>query len=274
MTARFFTAYDELLARWGLPVDQFELTDEFGTTHVNACGPPDAPPLVLLAGHGATSPVWFGLAPRLAKYRRVYAIDLIGDAGRSTNSGRKLTSPADLHAWLTNVLDGLDVARAGFCGHSYGAWLSLTFALHAPARVDKLALLDPTDCFTGLRASYVARALPALLRPTEARFRRFLRWETQGVALDPQWLELAALASELPAERPVRPRSPKGIGELQAELLVVIADRSKSQNPDRLAARVAAVAPGATVVRLPGATHHSLPAAHTDEVSAALENFL
>jgi hypothetical protein len=34
----FQDAYDALLARWEVPVEQLELTDEFGTTHVNACG--------------------------------------------------------------------------------------------------------------------------------------------------------------------------------------------------------------------------------------------
>ena len=247
----FSTAYDELLARWGPGVSAIELTDEFGTTHVNACGPADAPPLVLLAGHGATSPVWFGLAPGLAKYRRVYAIDLMGDAGRSTNSGRKLTSVADLMRWLTGVLDGLGIAQAAFCGHSYGAWLSLTYALHAPARVDKLALLDPTDCYLGLRPAYVGRALPMLLKPSVARSKSFLRWETQGTSVDPAWLDLAALASVVPQQRPVRPRRPRDFNALQAALLVVVASRSKSHDADRLVARITAATPTATVVRLP-----------------------
>jgi pimeloyl-ACP methyl ester carboxylesterase len=276
MDPAFDDAYTELLRHWALPVDGLTLESEFGTTHVNACGPAEAPPLVLLAGHGATSAVWFAQAARLAQRHRVYAVDLIGDAGLSVNSGRRLTEPADLHNWLSGVLDGLQLRRTNLCGHSYGSWLGLTYALHAPDRINKLALIDPSDCFTGLRAWYVARALPALLRPTRARSISFLRWETQGVHLAPAWLALAGLAAEFPAARFVRTRRPSDadIRNLQPDLLVVVAGRSKSQNPDHLESRTKALVPTATVVRIEHATHHSLPAAHTEQLAAALENHL
>jgi pimeloyl-ACP methyl ester carboxylesterase len=267
----FEAAYDALLRRWG-ELEQLELTGEFGTTHVNACGPTDAPPLVLLAGHGATSAVWYSVAPQLAANHRVYAVDLMGDAGRSVSNGTPLRTPEDLHRWLTEVLDGLDVDRADFCAHSYGAWIALSYALASPARVDRLALIDPTNCFTGLSARYVVRALPMLLRPTKARTTTFLRWETQGVPLDPAWLELSGLASELPAANPVRPRRPSAaaLRDLHAALLVVVAGRSKFHSPERLTTRARDSSPRTTVVRIGEATHHSLPAAHTDELTAIL----
>jgi pimeloyl-ACP methyl ester carboxylesterase len=272
----FQEAYDALLARWGVPVEQLQLTDEFGTTHVNACGPADGAPLVLLAGHGATSPVWFNVAPRLAERHRVYAIDLIGDAGRSTNTGRKPKNPDDLHRWLTDVLDGLSVSRAALCGHSYGAWIALTYSLTHPDRVDRLALVDPTDCFLGLRLPYVVRALPTLLRPTKERSMSFLRWETQGLPVDELWLALAGVAAEQPTTPFVRTRRPTRhpLRSLRPDPLVFVAGCSKSHDPDRLAQRVMALTPAATVVRLDTATHHSLPALHADEVVPALEDYL
>lgn len=276
MDPAFRAAYAELLRHWTLPVDSLTLESEFGSTHVNACGPPDAPPLVLLAGHGATSPVWFGQANHLGQNHRIYAIDLIIDAGLSVNSGRKLTKPEDLHQWLTAVLDGLQLPRTNLCGHSYGSWLALTYALHSPDRIDKLALIDPTDCFTPLRTPYVLRALPSLLKPTRARAKSFLRWETQGVPIDPDWLELAGLAAEFPNPRVVRPKRPAddALRALRPDLLVVIADHSNSQNPAHLATRVQTLIPAATITHLPTATHHSLPAAHTEDLAAALEKHL
>ncbi|MFI7066914.1 alpha/beta fold hydrolase [Kribbella sp. NPDC050124] len=256
----FQDAYDAVLERWGVPVEQLDL----GGTHVNACGPVDAPPVVLLAGHGAASPVWFAVAPRLAEQHRVYALDLPGDAGRSTATAPR--SVDELMTWLAAVLEGLE--RPMLVGHSYGAWVALTYTLQNPDRVSRLALLDPTDCFTGLRPSYIARALPLLLRPSPARYKSFLHWETQGLPLDPSWVELSALATLEPTTRPVRPRRPSNLQDLTTDLVVVVAGRSKTHDPDQLANRAAAA--GATVVRIDDSTHHSLPALHADEVVKAL----
>lgn len=46
--ARYFAAYDETLALWNVPVESFDIDTRFGKTHVNICGPKDAPPLLLL----------------------------------------------------------------------------------------------------------------------------------------------------------------------------------------------------------------------------------
>ncbi|MFF0271179.1 alpha/beta fold hydrolase [Kribbella sp. NPDC004536] len=269
----FQDTYDALLARWNAPVEQLELTDEFGTTRVNACGPADGPPVVLLPGHGATSPVWFTVAPELGKDHRVYAVDLIVDAGRSINSGRKPRTPGDLHTWLTNVLDGLGVARAAVCGHSYGSWLALTYAVAEPDRVDRLALIDPTDCYLGLRIPYVLRALPSLVRPSRARTVSFLRWETQGLLVDPEVLELAGLAAEQPSTPFVRTKRPTDEQLGTVAPLVFVAGRSKSHNATRLTQRIATLSPGAIVVPLATATHHSLPSLHADELVPELQKY-
>jgi pimeloyl-ACP methyl ester carboxylesterase len=270
----FQDAYDALLTRWDVPVEQLELPDEFGTTHVNACGPADGPPVVLLPGHGATSTVWFTVAPQLAERHRVYAIDLIVDAGRSTNTGRTPKTPGDLHVWLTDVLDGLGIDRAALCGHSYGSWIALTYAIAHPERVSRLALLDPTDSYLGLRIPYILRALPGLLRPSRARSISFLRWETQGLPVDPQVLELAGLAAEQPSTPFVRTKHPTDDELRTITPLVFIADRSKSHDPAQLTRRVTTLSPAATVVHLPQATHHSLPSLHAADVLPELEKYL
>ncbi|WP_238150993.1 alpha/beta fold hydrolase [Kribbella sindirgiensis] len=66
----------------------------------------DGPPVVLLPGHGATSPVWFAIAPRLAEKYRVYAIDLIVDAGRG-----KSHDPASLTRQVTALSPGATVVQ-------------------------------------------------------------------------------------------------------------------------------------------------------------------
>jgi pimeloyl-ACP methyl ester carboxylesterase len=112
-------------------------------------------------------------------------------------------------------------------GHSYGAWLALSYALHAPDQTRALALLDPTQCFAG----YLLRGLPVLARPTAARQQALLRWETGGAPLNPAWLHLAGLAADLPWSRPVVTRRPSRarLGNLAVPTLVVLAEQSKAR---------------------------------------------
>ena len=55
--ARYFAAYDATLALWSVPVEALDLPTRFGPTHINACGPTDAPPLLLLPGQAISSTI-------------------------------------------------------------------------------------------------------------------------------------------------------------------------------------------------------------------------
>src|SRR4051812_25620029 len=258
---RFLAAYDAVLDRWPVPVDRMDLTSAYGTTHVTACGPADAEPLVLLHGGGTTSAVWFANVADLSRTRRVYAIDRIGEAGRSLRGDRPVRSVDDLLDWLDGVLDGLGLGRADLCGHSYGGWIALTYALRTPQRVRKLALLDPTQCFAGFKAGYLLRALPVLIRPTAQRARAFLAWETRGVEIDPTWLDLYGLAAEFPRTKAVvgkRPR-PRQLRSSTIPTLVLLAGDSRAHDIRRVEAAARLHLPHVETAVLPGLSHHSIP---------------
>ncbi|RKE17077.1 alpha/beta fold hydrolase [Streptomyces sp. TLI_171] len=273
----FLSAYDTLLDRWPVPVERLDVDTPYGTTRVNAAGPAGAPPLVLLHGGGSTAAGWWANIGELARSARVFAVDRIGEAGRSAGRGpQPLRTVEDLHAWLDAVLDGLGVARADLCGHSYGGWIALGYALRRPARVDRLALLDPTGCFTGYRVGYLLRAAPMLARPTEVRARAFLAWETGGAPLDPDWTRLHGLAATFPRTRTVTgPRpTPEALAALRAPCLVLAAADSRTHHPKTLTARATATLPHAKVHTLEGVSHHGLPYLKADEVNAELTGFL
>lgn len=279
-TAPFLAAYDALLARWPVPVEALTVRTSHGTTRINACGPADGHPLVLLHGGGATSTMWFANAGAWAEAgHRVLAVDLIGDPGRSIHDGAALDGVPGLLGWLDAVLDGLDVPRADLCGHSYGGWIALEYALHAPARVDRLALLDPTQCFAGFRPGYLLRALPLFLpHRTPARARSYLDWETRDTPpLDPAWRELYALGyADFPASPVVTgPRpSPERLRTLTAPVLTLLAAHSRTHDPHRIARTARRTLPGAEVAILPGVSHHNLPMAAAQDLNPRLTTFL
>jgi len=272
----FRRSYDAVLAKWpdGTTVD--DVPSRFGTTRVTACGPDGAPPVVLLPGGGATSTVWFAHAVALSASHRVFAVDLIGDVGRSVPSGDPVRTVDDLLDWLRSVLDGLGLARPSLVGHSYGAMIALAFVLREPDRVDRSVLLDPNSCFAGMKPGYLLRALPTLVRPTEARQRAFLAWETAGAPLDADWLDLAAHGARFPTGKTVVPKRPSAtaLRRLTADTTVVLAPHSRVHDAATVARTVREVSPVCRVVVLSSGTHHSLPMHPRDEVEAALREAL
>jgi len=265
-------AYDRVLAKWPQPVGSLDVATSFGTTRVHACGPAGADPVLLLHSGGATSTVWYATVPALLPAHRVYAPDRIGDTGRSVPNGRPVRRVEDLMDWLDEVVTGLGLDRVALVGHSYGAWLALRYALHAPGRVSRLALLDPTDCFAGLSLRYRLRAIPLLLRPSPARVRSFLAWETGGVALDPDWLEVTAQGAN---PRPLpRPPAVARLRELTTPTLVLLAERSRAHDIRRVQEGVRRAMPDARIVVLEGATHSTIPAYHHEQLNRELAAFL
>ncbi len=274
----FLMAYDQVMAKWPADREAFAVPTRFGVTQVNACGSLDAPPLVLLpGGGGATSASWFANVEALSRTHRVYAVDLIGEPGRSTREAdHPLRTVADLMAWLDALLDALDAGPTALCGHSYGGWIALHYALHAPGRVDRLALLDPTQCFAGYRAGYLLHALPVVLRPSVRRIRAFLEWETGGVPLDAQWLELQEATAGFPTAKPVTgPRpSAAALRSLHVPVLLLVAACSRTHDPLQVAARAAGSLPSVETAVLPDVSHHALPQTNPAATNRRLLEFL
>ncbi|ANB06060.1 carboxylesterase [Streptomyces ambofaciens] len=275
---RFQAAYDKVMDRWPAGRETTTVSTPFGETHVNVVGPPGAPPLVLLPGGGAaTSASWYAQAGELARTHRLHAVDLIGAPGRSAPVGdRHPRTVADLNGWLDALLDGLGIGETALGGHSYGAWIALHHALHAPGRIRRLFLLDPTQCFAGFEAAYLLRALPSLLRPTPRRVRAFLDWETGAGTPDPDWLALQEAAVGFPARRPVTgPRPEAGrLRGLDVPVLLLLAGNSRTHDPSEVATRARALLPRVEVAVLPDVSHHALPQDAPPDLGRRLGAFL
>ncbi|WP_406479824.1 alpha/beta fold hydrolase [Streptomyces platensis] len=273
-TAAFRAAYERAMALWPVRVERLDLPSEFGSTRVTVCGPAGGPPLVLLHGGGTTSAVWYALAASLARTHRVYAVDQMGGPGLSVPTGRALRRPADLLDWLDGVFRGLGLTSAALLGHSYGGWLALSYAGHAaPGRVNRLVLLDPTQCFAGFRPSYLLRALPLFVRPGERSTRRFLEWETGGAPPAPELVRLMGLgAVEFRTAKVVT--GPRPDVTRAVPTLLLLAGRSRTHDPRRVAARAERTLAGVRIATLAGVTHHSLPYADPDALGRQVLGFL
>ncbi|GGL02790.1 Ndr family protein [Sphaerisporangium melleum] len=169
--------YRYYLERWPVPNEQVHVPTREGDTFVVACGPADAPPLVLLHGSGANSSSWIGDVGAWSRHFRLYAVDMIGEPGLSAPSRPPLASGA-YENWLDDVLDGLGLARVSMVGISLGGWMASRYASHRPGRVERMALLCPGGIG---RQKYQALLIWLLLRP----FGRWGRRVSMRAALGP-----------------------------------------------------------------------------------------
>jgi pimeloyl-ACP methyl ester carboxylesterase len=123
----------------------------------------------------ATSAMWSSNVADFSKTYRVYAIDTMGQPGKSIPE-EPIRDASDYAAWLTATLDGLRLDRVSVLGMSYGGWLALNFAVAAPERLQSLVLLSPGGGFTPMARQFGMRRMLMLWFPTRFTVNSFMRW--------------------------------------------------------------------------------------------------
>ena len=130
--------YNNVLSRF--PFGQQYVETSFGKTFVLTAGRKADPPVILLHGSCSNSAFWFPEIMALSENFRVYAVDIIGEAGNSEEYRPDLDSDA-FALWMKDVLDALGLENAVFIGNSLGGWMALKFAAAYPERVLRLILI-------------------------------------------------------------------------------------------------------------------------------------
>jgi pimeloyl-ACP methyl ester carboxylesterase len=274
----FQEAYDAVLAKWPDTVDGVDVATPYGTTRVNICGPDGAQPVVLLPGAGATSTVWFNNVDTLIRSYQVFAVDLMGDYGRSVRDGQPIRTHADIVEWLDAVLAECEVDEPCLVGHSYGSWISLWYAMYGARPPRGLVLLDPTTVFGGFTTTYLLHAVPMFLPGGgPERFLRILRWETDGAELDEDWVNLLRqAATDFPRGKVLLPKrpTPQQLRGLTVPTLVLLGERSRAHDPRHIASAARRLLPEVETAIIPGATHHTMPLYDPGEINRQLAAFL
>lgn len=99
-------------------------------------------PVVLIHGTPSHSYIWREVAPGLeGEGHRVLLFDLLG-YGLSERPVDADTSVAAQARILRKLLDKLDMERVRIVGHDTGGAIAMIFAVDAPERVERLALID------------------------------------------------------------------------------------------------------------------------------------
>jgi len=134
--------YSSLLEKAEIPLEEMSIHTSYGNAFVIAAGNKENPPLILLHGSSMNSAMWLKDIEHYSAQYRVYAPDLPGEPGRSSDEQLPFDT-MDYVDWLCDVIDMLSITEVSLVGISLGAWLSAKFAIHYPGKVNKLVLLCP-----------------------------------------------------------------------------------------------------------------------------------
>ena len=240
--------YDEYVARWPSPVEESDLSCRYGTIHVLSWGPPDGPPVLLLHAASMAATSWGPNAAALAEAGfRCHAPDHVGEAGRSQLNDVESfpRTPVEIGQLYLEVADALDLGSVPVVGASAGGHAAMRFALVAPERVSRLALLGPMG-ITSLGISAITRMMLASLVPADAVAHRTSRWalgDAPSIIEDyGEWFAtvLRSVASPPRVGRPVALTSEEMKQITQPVLLLLGDDDNLVGNADRAAARASA----------------------------------
>lgn len=135
--------YNAKLAQWPTPYETRYLDTSYGKVHVIISGPENAPPVLLLNAGQMAGWSWMTNVGALNEHYRTYAIDTIGEPGKSELSdiNHFPKNGAEWSDLLVKITDELGVDKAFVVGASNGGFLALNYAIHYPERIEKIALL-------------------------------------------------------------------------------------------------------------------------------------
>ncbi len=271
---QYFKLYEAILAKWQIPYETLDVPTSFGITHVNACGKKANPPMILLPGFGANSTMWFPNVAALSTHFRVFALDIIGQPGKSIPN-QNLTA-SNCVDWIAEVMDGMGLEKAHLVGVSLGAWLALAFAIHKQERMDHLVLIDPAASFEKMSAAFVWHSLiPIMVHPTRHALIRYFRWMTRGYVVDKDWGELMVMGILNTRPRvPIRATvfSEEELHRMQSPTLLLIGEHSVIYDPERVYRRASRLIPTIKAEIIPNAAH-SLHAEESEIVNSRIIQF-
>ncbi|MEZ2128072.1 MULTISPECIES: alpha/beta fold hydrolase [unclassified Sinorhizobium] len=253
--------YRQVLCQWPVPKTDLRIPTCQGSTFVVACGREEAPPVVLLHGSQANSAAWMPDVTLWSSKFRLFAVDMIGEAGLSARVRPDLTG--DAHAlWLDDVFKGLSIQTASLVGTSLGGWLALDYASKRPAAVQALSLICPAGI--GRQKNFLLAVAPLLLLGPWGK--RRIREKVFGPApkeLPAEMLGMADLMETI--GRAIKPRVVKipqltdeQLRQLDMPILAVVGGRDALLNSRDTRARLEGAVPHAEIYFIEDG-YHFLP---------------
>jgi pimeloyl-ACP methyl ester carboxylesterase len=251
-------AYDTVLEQWPVPYEELDLPTRFGATHIIVSDQAGDRPLILLHGQDSCAIAWTYNIADLSQAFRVYAVDTIGDIGKSKPTHLP-NSREDYARWLLEILDQLKLEKADLMGLSYGGFLATNFALAHPDRVNRIVLLAPgIPNFGSPTMQWANYGMPMMLTPTRFTIKRFINGaSTKGYSKeDPVYEQMIIGMTNMRNVSFMRPVfMDEEFKHMNVPALLLIGDHEIMYKPGKALDRASQLFPNLKAELIPNAGH-------------------
>jgi pimeloyl-ACP methyl ester carboxylesterase len=273
--AKLMAIYDAHMEQWPVPYESTVVETSYGDVYVIISGPKDAPPALLFHAGALPSWSWRYNIEALSQRYRTYAIDAIGEAGKSVlrhldyhpKNGKEI---AELYV---EIADTLGVDQAYVVGASYGGFIGTNYALYAPERVKKLALLGPMGVTPNTGDTLLTMTV-CMMFPMELTRDYLVRWafgdNAQVVEFAEEWFR-AVLVGVVPCEALPETFTSQQLQSIHVPVLLVLGEKDTLAGEPEKITQSALNIPEITIEVLN--TGHGIWVEQPDKVNAFILEF-
>ncbi|WP_394617758.1 alpha/beta fold hydrolase [Lentzea sp. JNUCC 0626] len=267
---RYFAKYDAILRKWPVPSEELDVPTRFGATRVRRSGSADGVPIMLLHGAMGTSLSWYPFVAALAEKHTVYAVDMIGEPGRSVQT-RPFENTEDEADWLADVLAGLGHEKVHLVGISRGAYLALNLAVRRSDGITGVLAIEPGG-FGIAMLKFVLWSIGELVRwMLPAPILRRISSGDPAVRHTLRPLLFGGLKYKVQLA-PLREFTDDELRSIDVPAHFLLAERNPVHDPKELAARLESLVSRVRTEIVPGTTH-TLPLEELELTTARIIAF-
>jgi pimeloyl-ACP methyl ester carboxylesterase len=215
------------------------------------------------------------MAPALSSRFRVYAVDVVGDMGKSIATAPPKTEEAAA-MWIDQVLNGLELSRPILGGLSNGGYMAATYARLRPDRVERLILMAPAATVQAFSLGFYSLVIKTAFSPTDANIERFKakasvhaeRWSSEFTAM----LAMAFRVGNIRVKLFPRNFTDKELRAIVAPTLLLVGEQEFIYSAEKAILRASRLIPNCIAASLPDCSH-AMPIDAPDAAAEVITNF-
>jgi len=258
---------------WSFPHTVHNIRTESGDTYIVESGKENTETILYLHGYGLNSISGKKFLSGLGKKYHVLAPDIMWQIGRSVprHAIDKKKLVECYGKWIIEVLDYFRIEKVNIVGLSFGAWITMSFALKHSDRIKTITAISPAGFFAPLNLSLLYDQIRSAFFPGRSNIRKFIvnSYGKKNI-LDEFDYELLTMVMKhcrknSPALVPATVFTDSELGMIKNPLLLIIGTDDIYLKKDRICERVSRLVKNAKIVQLENAAHY-LHNTHYDKV--------